>query len=125
MGNPTVMPLWFGGETGISNTLDISGVDAVVGLITPPAWLTAMITIQGSPDGERFFTLYEGRNTSRVSFSVPPGMMVTVNPNMLRCCKAIRLVSGSPDNPIPQGEPREFGLVVEMAAELLPPTRAR
>ena len=114
MGTPTIMPLWFGGETGISNTLDISGVTAVVGLIMPETWLTATVTIQGSPDGERFFTLYEGRNQTRVSFNVPLGMMVVVRPDILRCCKAIRLVSGDPAHPMPQGEAREFGLVVEM-----------
>jgi len=36
MGTPTVIPLWFGGVTGISNAVDLSAVSAVLGLIMPP-----------------------------------------------------------------------------------------
>jgi hypothetical protein len=116
MGNPTVMPLWFGGVTGISNVMDISGVEAVVGLIMPPAWTPAVVTIEGSANGVDFYPMYEGRNTTLLSFKVPPGTMIAIDPSHLRCCKAIRLISGMPGQSIPQGEPREFGLIVEMAA---------
>ena len=114
MGTPTVIPLWFGGVTGISNIVDISGVTAVVGLIMPTDWTPAMVTVEASADGETFHTMYEGRNRMIMSFQVPPNMFIAISPNQLRGCRAIRLVSGTPDSPIPQGAPREFGLVVEM-----------
>ena len=113
MGTPTIIPVWFGGVTGVSNVVDLSTVTAVVGLITPSAWTPAIVTIEGSADGMNFFVMYEGRNTSRISFNVPPNTLVTINPNLLRCCKALRLVSGDRSNLIPQVVAREFGLVVE------------
>ena len=113
MGTPTVIPVWFGGVTGISNIVDISTATAVVGLIMPAEWTPAIITIEGSANGVDFFTMYEGRNSSRLQFSVPPGTIVALNPNSVRCCKAIRLISGDRSKLVPQVDPREFGLVVE------------
>jgi len=113
MGTPTVIPLWFGGVTGISNAVDISTAKAVVGLIMPPDWTPAIITIEGSADGANFYTMYDGMNSTRLQFNVPPGTIIALNPDRLRCCKALRLISGDRYNLIPQGEAREFGLVVE------------
>ena len=113
MGTPTVIPVWFGGVTGISNVVDISTAKAVVGLIMPSAWTPAVVTLEGSADGANFYTMYEGRNSNRISFNVPPNMFVAVSPDLLRCCKAIRLISGTREVLVPQGEAREFGLVIE------------
>jgi hypothetical protein len=115
MGTPTIIPLWFGGVTGISNVVDLSGVKFVVGLITPPAWTPAIVTVEGSANGADFFTMYEGRVGSRLSFHVPPGTIIPVAPDLLRCCKAIRLLSGDRiSGLIPQVDPREFGIIAEM-----------
>ena len=114
MGTPTVIPLWFGGVTGISNVVDLSTAKAVVGLIMPLAWTPAIVTIEGSADGANFYALYEGRNSTRIQFNVPPGSIITLDTNRLRCCKALRLLSGDRTNLVPQGEAREFGLVVEV-----------
>jgi hypothetical protein len=112
---PTVIPLWFGGVTGVSNAVDLSLVKAVVGLITPPAWTPAIVTIEGSANGADFYTLYEGRTATRLSFHVPPGTIIPVSSELLRCCQVIRLLSGDRSHLIPQTEPREFGVIVEMA----------
>ena len=113
MSTPTVIPVWFGGVTGISNVVDISTAKAVVGVIMPPAWTPAVITIEGSADGANFYSMYDGRNSTRLQFNVPPGTIIALDPNRLRCCKAIRLISGDRNNLIPQGEAREFGIIVE------------
>jgi hypothetical protein len=113
---PTVVPLWFGGVTGISNMIDISGYSAVVGLVMPPDWTPATVTVEGSPDGENFYPMYDGMGTTILAFNIPPGAIVAINPNRLRCCKALRLLSGTRNLLVPQGAPREFGLVVETAA---------
>jgi hypothetical protein len=117
MPKPTVLPLWFGGQTGISNALDISTVANVVGIIMPTDWTPAIVTIEGSANGTDFYPIYDGMAATDLRFNVGPGTMVAINPNRLRCCMAIRLRSGSHDKPpIPQGVPREFGIIVESAA---------
>src|SRR4029077_13589951 len=117
MPKPTVLPLWFGGQTGISNVLDISTATAVVGVIMPSAWTPAVVSIEGSANGTDFYPIYDGTAGTELRFNVGPGTMVASNPNRLRCCMAIRLRSGGHDQPpIPQGVPREFGIVVESAA---------
>jgi hypothetical protein len=113
MGTPTVIPVWFGGVTGISNIVDISTAKAVVGLITPSAWTPAVITIEGSANGTDFYKMYDGMGSTQLSFTVPPGCIIAINPNRLRCCKAIRLISGDRNVLVSQGAAREFGLVIE------------
>jgi len=76
----------------------------------------AVVTIEASADGQTFHTMYEGRNRQLMSFQVPPNMYIAISPGQLRGCKAIRLLSGTHDNLVPQDVPREFGLVVEMDA---------
>jgi hypothetical protein len=114
MGKPTVIPVWFGGETGVSNVCDLSMVDAVVGLVTPAEWTPAMLTIEGSPNGVDFYPMYDGMSIQVLNVQVPPGSIIAIGPNRLRCCQAIRLLSGMRGNLVPQGSPREFGLVVEL-----------
>lgn len=115
MPTPTVLSLWFGGATGISNVLDLSTATAVVGIIMPDDWTPAFVTIEGSADGTTFHELFDGTAATELRFNVRPGVMIMLNPNRLRCCKALRLVSGTPDKPIPQGVAREFFVVVEVA----------
>ena len=75
---PTVVPLWFGGVTGISNVIDLSGYAAVVGLIMPPDWTPAVVTIEGSANGTDFYPMYDGMGSTILSFSVPPGSIIAV-----------------------------------------------
>ena len=113
MPTPTLISFWFGGDTGISNIVDLTAVTAVVGIVMPTDWTPAVVTVQASPDGQNFYTMYEGRNRTLMSFQVPPNMYIAISPNQMRGLKALRLVSGTIDAPIPQGTPREFFLVVE------------
>ena len=95
MGTPTVIPVWFGGVTGISNIVDISTAKAVVGLITPPAWTPAVVTIEGSADGTNFYTMYDGQEFDPAQFQRAAGHAYSDQSQIvLRCCKAIRLISG-------------------------------
>ena len=112
MGTPTIIPLWFGGVTGISNVIDITTAKAVVGLIMPPDWTPAIVTVEGSANGTDFYMMYE-RGGVRLSFNVPPGTMSAINPDRFRCCKAFRLLSGDRSILVPQDAPREFGVVIE------------
>src|SRR5258707_13760216 len=108
---PSALSLWFGGTTGISNVLDLSTVTAIVGIIMPDDWTPAIVTIEGSADGTTFHELFDGQAGAILQFNVRPGTMVAVNPDRLRCCKAIRLRSGTHDNVVPQGVAREFFVV--------------
>jgi hypothetical protein len=114
MGTPTIIPIWFGGVTGISNAVDLSAVKAVVGLIMPPAWTPAVVTIEGSADGANFYVMYDGMGSTLLAFTVPPNTIIAIRPDRLRCCKALRLISGDRTNLIPQVVAREFGLIVEL-----------
>lgn len=117
MSKPTVFSLWFGGQTGVSNALDLSMVDAVVGIVVPANWTPAVVSVEGSPNGTDFYPLYDGMTATDLKFNVAPGTMVAINPNRLRCCQAIRLRSGGHDAPpIPQGMPREFFVIAESTA---------
>lgn len=113
---PTVIPLWFGGVTGVSNIVDLSSVAAVVGLIMPTDWTPAIVSVEGSANGTDFYPMYDGMAPTMLSFTVPPGTIIGIRPDRLRCCKAIRLLSGMRSNLVPQEVPREFGLVVELSA---------
>lgn len=115
MPTPTVLSLWFGGTTGISNVLDISTAAAVVGIIMPDDWTPAIVTLEGSADGISFYEIYDGTAARELAFNVSPGTMVSINPDRLRCCKAIRLRSGTRDQVVPQDTAREFFIVVEVA----------
>jgi hypothetical protein len=97
----------------ISETVDLAGVTAVVGLIMPNDWTAAVVTVQGSADGAFFHDLIDGFTGNALSFNVRPDSMGMINPNRLRSCAAIKLRSGTRDNPVVQQALREFGLVVE------------
>lgn len=114
MGKPTIIPVWFGGETGISNVCDLTQVKNVVGIVTPAAWTPAALTVEGSPDGANFYPMYDGMSIRMLSIQVAPGTIVSISPDRLHCCAAIRLLSGMRGNLIPQGSPREFSLIVEL-----------
>src|SRR4029077_6828534 len=97
----------------ISETVDLAGVTAVVGLVMPNDWTPAVVTVQGSPDGVFFHDLRDGFSGVELSFNVRGDTMVMINPNRLRCCIAVKLRSGTRDNPVVQQALRQFGLVVE------------
>jgi hypothetical protein len=79
----------------------------------PNDWTAAVVTVQGSADGAFFHDLIDGFTGNALSFNVRPDSMGMINPNRLRSCAAIKLRSGTRDNPVVQQALREFGLVVE------------
>ena len=90
----------------------------VVGLVMPlSGWTPAPVSLQGSPLGTNFYDLFDGipgvNPGAEVIFNVRPGIMVNLNPNRMRCCAAIRLRSGTRDNPVPQAAARQFLIIVE------------
>src|SRR5438477_12015370 len=99
--------------SGISDVLNITGASAVVAIVMPAAWTAAVVSIDGSPDGINFYEMRDGITGAPLNFNIKPGSIVSINPNRLRGCKAIRLRSGTPTNPVPQTATRVFGVVVE------------
>ena len=85
----------------------------MVGIIMPQSWTAANVTILGSPFGVNFYDLYDGLPGTELMFNLRPGVMVSINPNRLRCCAAIQLRSGTHAAPIAQAAARMFGIVVE------------
>ena len=105
----------------MSEILSLEGVIAVVGIIMPQAWTAANVTILGSPFGANFYDLYDGLPGTELMFNLRPGVMVSINPNRLRCCAAIRLRSGTHAAPIVQATTRTFGIVIEGDSPLAVP----
>ena len=86
----------------LSNALDISLVANVVGLIMPPDWTPAVVSIEGSANGTDFYPIYDGMTATDLNGSGQcrhPRFNDgdAINPNRLRCCMAIRLRSGTHD----------------------------
>jgi hypothetical protein len=121
---PTVLPLSVG-VTGISPALDISTASAVVAVIMPAAWTPAVVSLLGSADGTNFYDILDGLTGSDLFFNLKPGSMVSVNPNRLRGCKAIKLRSGTMQKVVPQAASRTFGIVVETTTASLGGTGAK
>ena len=112
----SVIPAIFPAGEALSEiaVLGITG-KTVVGLVTPDeSWRSAVVTLQGSPDGVNFYDFYDGVTGQELSFNVVPNTMVMINPNRMRSCQAVILRSGTRAAPIPQtGGVRIFGIVVE------------
>jgi hypothetical protein len=101
----------------LSDPLHFQGA-TVVGLVMPlSGWTPAVVSLQGSPLGTNFYDLFDGipgvNPGAEVIFNVRPGIMVNINPNRMRCCAAIRLRSGTRDQPIIQAAARQFLIIVE------------
>jgi hypothetical protein len=112
----SVKQVAFGAGQSISDRVDLSGTTAIVGLIMPTAnWKDAVVSVQGSPDGINFFDMYDGVAAKELVFNVRMASLVMLNPNRMRCCKAVSLRSGTHDAPIVQPQTCLFGVVVEMA----------
>jgi len=83
----------------------------IVGLGTPDGWTPAMASLIVSPDGDRYYDLYDGSGREFVFNVVLPGTMIRVNSHLLMSAAFIRLRSGTRDYPITQQSQRTFTLV--------------
>jgi hypothetical protein len=101
----------------LSDTVDLSS-GVIVGIIMPAQWTGAIVTLQGSLDGEIFYDLYDGMTAREVTFNVQPSSIVAVSPDWMRCCSAIRLRSGAGGAPVAQAAERQFVVIVEKGATL-------
>jgi hypothetical protein len=109
----SVKPAVFTARATTSAAVDLTGTTAVVGLVMPATWTPAVVTIQGSPDGTTFYDLHDGTPGTELVFNVSPNSMVMLNPNRMRCCKAVKLRSGTAAAPVAQNAAVTFGIVVE------------
>lgn len=109
----SVKPVAFIARATMSAAVDLTGATAIVGLVMPATWTPAIVTIQGSPDGTTFYDLHDGTPATELAFNVSLNSLVMLNPNRLRCCKSIKLRSGSAAAPVAQNLACQFGIVVE------------
>jgi hypothetical protein len=109
----SVKPAAFIARATMSAVVDLTGTTAIVGLVMPTTWTPALVSIQGSPDGTTFYDLHDGTPGTELLFNVSPNSIVMLNPNRLRCCKAVKLRSGPAAAPVIQAVACQFGIVVE------------
>jgi hypothetical protein len=110
---PTVLAAVIPAGETMSNTVDLTGVTAVVGIVMPNDWTGAVVTVCGSPDGVFFHDLHDGQSGIELAFNAKPDSLVMLNPNRMRSCIAVKLRSGHKDAPVPQEALRQFGIIVE------------
>lgn len=96
-----------------SMTPAIAITGPIVGIIMPPAWTPAVVTVQGSADGTNFFDLYDGMTAKEVSFNLKPNSMVAISPNRLCCCTQIKLRSGTSALSVMQNAACQFSVIVQ------------
>jgi hypothetical protein len=109
----SVKPAAFIARATMSAAVDLTGTTAIVGLTMPAIWTPAVVTIQGSPDGVTFYDLHDGTPGTELAFNVSLNSLVMLNPNRMRCCKAVKLRSGTAAAPVIQNAAVTFGIVVE------------
>jgi len=112
----TVIPAIFPAGESLSEIANLGTTEnIVVGIAMPTeSWIPAVCTLQGSPDGVNFYDLHDGVTGSELAFNVVPNAMVMINPNRMRCCRAVILRSGTRAAPVLQTSGvRIFGIVVE------------
>ena len=99
----------------MSDVLDLTGATAVVGVVMPttPNLIPTVVTLQGSPDGINFYDIHDGTAGVELRFNAKLSTLVMINPNRLRCCKAIIIRSGTYDAPVVQTAVCHFGVVCE------------
>lgn len=115
MATISVRPAVIAARASLSGAVDLTGVTAVVGVVMPTAanWTSAVVSLQGSPDGTNFYDMYDGVAAQELIFNAKVGSIVMLNPNRMRCCKAIIIRSGTKAAPVTQPNACTFGVVVE------------
>lgn len=100
----------------LSNAVAIGG-NFVVGLVMPPAWTPARLTIQVSPDGVAYhdmYTFYDLTSTTPTEFkaNVVPGAIIATDPDTMLMAHSIKLRSGTRDEPVAQEAARQFTVII-------------
>ena len=103
----------------VSNAINTAG-NYVVGLIMPPAWTNAHVSILVSTDNITFNDLFRfqvGVSTSpaEFKFNVTPGAIVSVDAESTFMARYIKLRSGTRDEPVVQQAARAFTVITTNA----------
>jgi|SRR5262252_7027891 len=107
----------------ISDAVDCTS-GRIVRITMPAGWTPALLSCQISTDGEFFNDLVDMQGKA-VAINVHPGAAVLV-PDMLgRAAEFLRFRSGTPDNPVPQEEDRNFAVAIETVAPVVIMTEAK
>src|SRR4029077_10037915 len=85
----------------------------IIGIIMPPTWTPAVVTVQGSSDGTTFYDLYDGMTARELIFNFKADAMVAIAAARLVGCKAIKRRPGAGAKPVTQPVACQFGIVVQ------------
>lgn len=102
---PIIGPTILAGGS-LSDTLALSSY-FIVGVVTPTDWTPAVATVQVSPDGVRFYDLYDPTG-HEFNFNVSPNALITIHPYLMLTATYLKIRSGTRDDPIPQQNARQF-----------------
>jgi hypothetical protein len=85
----------------------------IIGIIMPPAWTAAVVTMQGSSDGINFYDVYDGVTAKEFAFNLKPNSMAPITSNRMCCFTSIKLRSGTSALPVMQNLACQFGVIVQ------------
>ncbi len=94
----------------LSTVAEIGG-SALVGMITPAAWTTAGITLQGSHNSSAFNNMYDSAGSEK-TISAAASRYIMLDPADFAGCDAIKIRSGTSGAAVNQAAARTVTLVL-------------
>ena len=105
----------------LSNTVELAD-NYVVGLIMPPQWTPARVTILSAVDDINFFDLFrfgeDGTTPTEIKFNVAPNSILAIDPNTMLMARYLKLRSGTRDEEVPQEAARVFSVITVNSVSL-------
>jgi hypothetical protein len=99
----------------LSDTVDC-GDNYVVGMIMPPNWTTAHVSVLLSTDNINFSDLFtfdaDSTSATEYIFNVAPAVMIAINPTTMLPARYLKLRSGKRSHPVPQTAARDFTVMM-------------
>jgi hypothetical protein len=77
----------------LSSLVDLGGLK-LVGVVMPPAWDAANLTLQGSFDGKSFFDVYD-KAGAEMTITTAASRFIVLDPNLLPALNLLKFRSGT------------------------------
>lgn len=95
-----------------SNVVDLTDM-ALIGITMPSAWTAAAITLLAADTQGGTYTPVHDSGGTEISFTVAQSRHVTIDPDVTRSLRFVKLRSGNTAVPVNQGAARTFAVTVE------------
>lgn len=93
----------------LSGTIHIGRLSGGVALLMPAAWTEAVLTFQGSVDGETFGNVFD--QEGEVEYQAAANAFIELDPAQFKCCRYLRVRSGTAGSAVTQDAARAIKVV--------------